>query len=62
MKDVESDETLGPANAESPDQRRRRLLRFLREEIWRRVPSRELGRRLTKKEEDEILGYGDDGV
>lgn len=62
MKDDESEESLARAEAESPDQRRHRLLRFLREEIWRHVPSRELGRRLTQAEEDEILGYGDDGV
>lgn len=39
-----------------------RLLRFLESEAWPRVPENELGRELTRDEEDAILGYGDDGV
>lgn len=38
------------------------LLRFLEREIWAAVPKKELGRRLTRKEEDAILGYGPEGV
>jgi antitoxin VapB len=39
-----------------------RLLRFLESEAWPRVPADQLGRELTRDEEDAILGYGDDGV
>lgn len=38
-----------------------RLLRFLEQEAWPSVPAGELGRRLTKDEEEAILGYGDNG-
>ena len=34
---------------------------FLEHEVWPLVPVTELGRRLTRAEEDEILGYGPDG-
>ena len=39
-----------------------RLMRFLELEVWPRIPRKELGRRLTKREHDKILGYGKDGV
>lgn len=39
-----------------------RLRRFLESEVWPRVPARELGRRLTRAEEDEILGFGPEGL
>ncbi|HEX4951920.1 MAG TPA: type II toxin-antitoxin system VapB family antitoxin [Thermoanaerobaculia bacterium] len=42
--------------------REERFLRYLREEIWPNVPPGELGRVLTKAEEEEILGLGPDGV
>ena len=38
------------------------LLSHLEREVWPRVPKRALGRRLTRREEDLILGYGKDGV
>jgi antitoxin VapB len=38
-----------------------RLERFLREEVWPYVPEEFLGRRISKKEEESILGYGPDG-
>lgn len=38
------------------------LLRYLEREVWPRVPKRALGRRVTRREEDRILGYGKDGV
>jgi prevent-host-death family protein len=44
-----------------PD-RGERLQRFLEEEVWPHIPPEELGRRLTRAEEDAILGYGPDGV
>jgi hypothetical protein len=30
--------------------------------VWATIPKEELGRRLSRAEEDEILGYGPDGV
>jgi len=47
---------------ESPRDRAARLRRFLETEVWPMVPPDQLGRRLTREEEDEILGYGPDGV
>jgi len=39
-----------------------RGLRFLEREVWPQVPADQLGRRLTRDEEDEILGYGPSGA
>lgn len=38
------------------------FLRFLEEEVWPKAPPDQLGRRLSRDEEDEILGYGREGV
>lgn len=38
------------------------LLRYLEREVWPRVPRRASGRRLTRRQEEAILGYGRDGV
>jgi len=38
------------------------ILRHLEREVWPLVPKRILGRRLTRREEDRILGYGREGV
>jgi antitoxin VapB len=35
---------------------------FLEQELWPRVPRAELGRRLSREEEESILGYGAEGV
>ena len=42
--------------------RRARVLRFLRSRVWPTLPESERGRRLTRAEEDAILGYGPEGV
>jgi antitoxin VapB len=45
--------------------RRRRpgdLRRFLETEIWPQIPEEHRGKRLTKEEREEILGYGPEGV
>jgi antitoxin VapB len=42
--------------------RKAAFLAFLRREVWPAVPRRQRGRRLTRKEEDAILGYGREGV
>ena len=39
-----------------------RLRRFLETEVWPRVPAAELGRRMSREEEEGILGYGKEGV
>jgi antitoxin VapB len=41
--------------------RRARVLRFLEREVWPAVPEDELGRTLSKSEEESILGYGKEG-
>ena len=46
----------------SIDQRRERVLRFLEKKVWPTLPAGERGRRLTRAEEDDILGYGPGGV
>ena len=44
-----------------PD-RGKALRRFLVEEVWPQVPPRALGRRVTRREREAILGYGSEGV
>jgi len=39
-----------------------RIRRFLEQEVWPRIPKDQRGRRLSQQEEDEILGYGPEGV
>ena len=46
----------------SIEQRRARVLRFLEKKVWATMPDGEQGRRLTRAEEDEMLGLGPDGV
>jgi antitoxin VapB len=46
----------------SPADREAHALRFLEREVWPRIPDDQLGRRLSRSEEDQILGYGPDGV
>jgi antitoxin VapB len=38
------------------------FLRFLEEEVWPKAPPGQLGHRLSREEEDEILGYGPEGL
>lgn len=45
-----------------PENRRAQLQRFLENEVWPLVPAAEMGRRLSRAEEDAILGYGPEGV
>ena len=44
------------------NERRPRVLSLLRTKIWASIPKRELGRRLSRQEEEAILGYGPHGV
>lgn len=45
-----------------PKEREAKLRRFLEEKVWPNVPPEVRGKRLTKEEEEEILGYGPGGV
>jgi antitoxin VapB len=38
------------------------MLSYLEAEVWPNVPDGVLGRRVTKREEDRILGYGPSGA
>jgi len=42
--------------------RRTRVLRFLEKKVWPSVPKNQFGRRLSRADEDDILGYGPGGV
>jgi antitoxin VapB len=42
--------------------REARLKWFLEREVWPLVPADQLGRRLSREEEEAILGYGPEGV
>lgn len=44
------------------EHRRARFRRLLEEEIWPLIPEDQLGKPLTKEQEEEILGIGPDGV
>lgn len=39
-----------------------RLRTFLQDEVWPQIPEELRGIRLTKAEEEAILGYGEDGA
>jgi hypothetical protein len=39
-----------------------RLKSLLETEIWPLIPKKLLGRRLTRKEHDRLLGYGREGI
>jgi antitoxin VapB len=47
--------------AESREDRAARIKRVLEEEIWPLVPPEVRGKRITKAEREEILGYGPEG-
>ena len=40
---------------------RKNLREYLEKEVWPLIPASELGRVMTREEEDEILGYGPNG-
>jgi len=41
---------------------RKKLISFLEREIWPAIPKAILGKRMSRKEEDQLLGYGREGV
>jgi len=56
------DERCRRLKGKSADQRRARILKFLEKKVWPTLHGGDRGRRLTRAEEDDILGYGPDGV
>ncbi len=38
------------------------LLRFLEQEVWPQIPRAALGKRMSRREREAILGYGSAGV
>ena len=42
--------------------RRQRVLHHLESKVWPKIPKGQRGRRLSRREEDAILGYGPEGV
>jgi antitoxin VapB len=56
------DERRRRLRAVSTGGRRARVLRFLEKKVWPTLPKGQIGRRLTRPEEDDILGYGPGGV
>ena len=46
----------GPALRGSLSERRASIVRWLEEDVWPRIPSSQMGRRLSAEEEAEILG------
>ena len=42
--------------------KKERWIDFLEREVWPTIPAQQLGRRLSKEEEEAILGYGDAGT
>jgi len=42
--------------------RRKRVLAYLEKNVWTKLPKGQRGRRLSRDEEDAILGYGPEGV
>ena len=66
-----ADEVREPATLDVPrrergfvsvEARRSALRRLLEEEIWPRVPAELRGKRLTRREREQILGYDEGGV
>ena len=53
------------AQIEEREKRRERIERYmayLKQEVWPALPAGELGRVLTRDEEDRILGYGSEDI
>lgn len=49
----------GPA---TPSERRQNVPNMLESSVWGHIPKDQLGRALSREEEDEIRGYGPEGV
>lgn len=47
---------------EIAESKEERLLRFLEDEVWPEIPKDILGKGISQEEQDEILGFGLDGI
>jgi antitoxin VapB len=47
---------------QAPLDRAQDFLRYLADEVWPHAPAEQLGRAMTRDEENEILGFGPEGV
>lgn len=56
------DERRRRLRASSTARRRARVLTFLEKRVWSTLSKAQVGRRLSRAEEDAILGYGPGGV
>ena len=54
--------TRGLLAKRGPVSRRKRLESFLRTRVWPEIPPNIIGRRISKRERERILGYGSHGV
>lgn len=45
----------------TPEAKAQQIKKFLETEVWPHVPKNILGKRITKREREEILGYGPNG-
>jgi len=50
------------ASGVDPEARKAELLRFLEEEVWSRVPAELRGQPHDSARDDDLLGYGSDGL
>lgn len=50
------------ASGDDAAHRLARMRRLLEEEIWPLIPPEELGKPISKEEQEEILGFGPEGV
>jgi antitoxin VapB len=62
VRQAPAEQEAGPQAKGGRLNRKESLLEFLEREVWPNMPPSELGRTLTREEEDEILGFGPDGV
>jgi antitoxin VapB len=56
------DQLVAQSEAETPEERLERMHRFLEEEVWSQLPADQLGVPITKEEQEDILGFGPEGV
>ena len=47
---------------ETIEQKRKRIMDYFENEVWPTIPAELRGKKITKAEREEILGYGPDGV
>jgi antitoxin VapB len=60
-KALEERKTRLTAEMETPERKYDRLWNWLQTEVWPNLPPEQRGKRLTKDEEEEILGIGPEG-